>query len=138
MAFDEAFSVHEMLIMPTRKLLGGDDLGILFYAWVVPGIAIILLVGLFMSRFLFRLSAKTRNSFLIAATLYIGGIIGVEFIGGYYAELYWIQNLTYKMITTVEESLEMAGVIVFIWALLVYVADNFEEVRFQMTVTSEP
>ena len=35
------------------------------------------------------------------------------------------------MLTTVEESLEMAGVIIFIWGLLVYFADKHEEVRFR-------
>ena len=48
-----------------------------------------------------------------------GGAIGVELIGGRYLELHGVENLTYAMITTVEESLEMAGVIIFIWALLV-------------------
>jgi hypothetical protein len=33
------------------------------------------------------------------------------------------------MIATVEESCEMAGVIVFIYALLRYLADNYGEVR---------
>ena len=35
------------------------------------------------------------------------------------------------MIPTVEESLEMAGVIIFIWALLKYIAENYKEVRFR-------
>ena len=34
------------------------------------------------------------------------------------------------MIATVEESCEMAGVIVFIYALLRYLADTYGEVRF--------
>jgi hypothetical protein len=67
----------------------------------------------------------------VAAILYIGGAIGVELIGGRYAELHGEENWTYSMITTVEESLEMAGLIVFIWALLEYCADNYKEVRFR-------
>jgi hypothetical protein len=35
------------------------------------------------------------------------------------------------MFTTVEESLEMAGVIVFIWALLKYSATEFRDMQFQ-------
>jgi hypothetical protein len=45
--------------------------------------------------------------------------------------LHGLKNLTYVMLTTVEESLEMAGVIVFIWGLLVYLADNHKEVQFR-------
>lgn len=131
MAADEAWSFHEGLMEPMRQLLGDGKLGVLYFAWVIPGIALVLVLALFFLRFLLRLPAKTRLNFLLAATLYIGGTIGVELIGGRFAELHGIRNLTYSMIVTVEESLEMAGVIIFIWALLVYIADNCKEVRFQ-------
>jgi hypothetical protein len=37
----------------------------------------------------------------------------------------------YSMIAVAEESFEMAGLIVFIWALMKYCADNYKEVRFR-------
>jgi len=129
-AADEAVSLHEMLTEPTRKLLGDGNLGVFYFAWIIPGIALVLVLALFFLRFLLCLPAKTRLTFLMAATLYIGGAIGFELIGGRFAELHGQRNLTYSMIVTVEESLEMAGVIIFIWALLVYIADNHKEVRF--------
>jgi hypothetical protein len=67
-----------------------------------------------------------------AATLFLGGALGVELVGSRYAEFHGGENLTYNIIATVEESLEMAGVIVFIYALLKYIADNYEEVRFRL------
>jgi hypothetical protein len=130
MAADEAWSFHEMLIKPIRKLLGDDNLGVFYYAWVIPGIVLILVLAPFFLRFLLRLPVKTRLTFLMAATLYIGGAIGGELIGGYIDELHGKRNLPYIMIVTVEECLEMAGVIVLIEALLVYIADNYKEVRF--------
>ena len=131
MAADEAVSLHEKLEKPTRKLLGDASLGIFYFAWVIPGIALILVLTLLFVRFLLGLPAKTRLAFLTAAILYLGGSIGVELIEGAYAELHGTQNLTFSMIATVEESLEMAGLIIFIWALLVYFADNYKEVRFR-------
>jgi hypothetical protein len=132
MAVDEAWELHERLIDPVRKLLGHGNLGIFYYAWTLPGLALVLALAPFFSRFLFHLPAKTRLAFLVAATLYIGGAIGVEAIGGRYHELHGRFNLTYSMIATAEESLEMAGLIIFIWALLVYIADTYDEVRFQV------
>jgi hypothetical protein len=67
----------------------------------------------------------------MAAILYIGGAIGVELFEGRYAELHGTSNLTYNMFITVEESLELGGVILFIWGLLVYIADNHKEVRLR-------
>ena len=78
-----------------------------------------------------HLPAKTRFTFLAAAIIYLGGAIGFELIGGRYAELHGSHNLSYNMISTVEESLEMAGVIIFIRALLQYIAGKHKEVRFQ-------
>ena len=68
---------------------------------------------------------------MIAATLYIGGAIGLELIGGRYSELHG-EDLAYSMMTAVEESLELAGIIIFIRALLVYIADNYKEVQIQV------
>jgi hypothetical protein len=101
------------------RLLGGNNLGIFYYAWVIPGIALVFFLGCYFYSFLLRLPTKTRLRFLISAILYLGGCIGFELIGGKYTELYGDQSLTYALITTVEESLEMSGLIVFIWELRV-------------------
>jgi len=126
MAIDEVACFHERLIWPLRTLLGGGHLGVFAFAWVIPGIVLVFGLGLFFLRFLLRLPAKTRLTFLMAAALYVGGAIGFELIGGRYAELNGVLNLTYGMLALVEESLEMAGVIVFIWALLVYLVDTYK------------
>jgi hypothetical protein len=131
MTIDEAAAIHERLIKPIRGLLGDGHVGILYFAWVVPGIAVVFVLMLFFLRFLLRLPARTTVAFVVAATLYIGGALGFELVGGRYVELHGPENLTYSMITTIEESLEMAGLIVFVYALLKYIADNYKEVRFQ-------
>ena len=131
MAADEAFEFHEGLVKPVRRLMGDEDHGFFFFAWVVPGMALVGLAALFFWRFVWRLPAKTRLGFAIAATLFLGGAVGMELIGGRFAELHGADNWTFIMIATVEESLEMAGVIVFIHALLAYLADNYEEVRLR-------
>jgi hypothetical protein len=131
MAYDEVFMVHERLIHPMRALWGDSSLGIFYYAWVIPGVALIFCLGLFFLRFLLRLPKSTRFTFLVAASLYLGGSIGFEFIGGWYAELNGTTDLAYNAITTIEESLEMAGLIVFIDALLAYLAGHFGAVELE-------
>ena len=128
-AIDEAFQVHEKLISPFRTWMGDDNLGVFYFAWVIPGIILTFILGLFFLRFLLHLHVKTRLRFLMAATIYIGGAIGMELIGGAHAEIYGRSNITFIMMVTVEEGLEMAGLIFFIWALLKYFADNHNELR---------
>lgn len=131
MAVDEGWSIHEKLAQPLREILGDGPLGIFYFAWVIPGIAVVCVLALFFFSFLLRLPAKTRLRFVVAAVLFLGGALGFELLGGRYFEVHGPVNLMYSMITTLEEGLEMAGVIVFIYGLLQYMADNYEEVQFR-------
>ena len=141
MAYDEGFQVHENLVGIVRPLLGDGKLGFFYYAWVVPAIPFVFVLALFFYKFLQRLPTTTRLIFVIAASVYLSGCIGFELIGGRYDELYGYgryhilygyENFTYNMISTVEESLEMAGLIIFLYGLLVYLAENYKEVRFRI------
>lgn len=134
MAFDEAFQVHEALetlVVPVKSFLGNRGSGALLLAWVIPAIALVFAFALPFLRFLLHLPPTTRRGFLVAATIYIGGAVVVDLVGVRYVELHGSKNWTYSMIATVEESLEMAGLIVFLWALLRYCADNYKEVRLR-------
>ena len=129
MTLDEGASLHERLVNPIRWLLGGGSLGIFYFAWVIPGMGVLCVLGLFFHKFLLTLPSRTRFHFLLAATLYLGGAIGIELVEGRHVELYGRENLTYGMMTALEEGLEMAGVIVFIYALMKYIVENYKEVR---------
>jgi hypothetical protein len=115
-----------------RSLLGAGELGIFYYAWVVPAFALIVVLGFFFLRFAFWLPVKTRTSFFLAAFLFVGGAIGIELIGGWFDEVYGYDNLSYNLISTVEESFEMAGLIVFIRALVEYTGDVFGRVEVRV------
>lgn len=135
MAFDEIGEVHEKLIEPMRAALGGKDLGVFYFAWVVPAIALVGALGFLFLRFWWRLPVRTRALFLIAGCLYLGGAIGVELLDGKYAEIYGKKNLTYMLMSNAEESLEIAGVIAFIYALLDYLANHYKSIELRFTST---
>ncbi len=130
MAIDEASSIHELLIDPIRQLLGNGNLGIFHFAWVIPFIALVFVLAIFFFRFLLHLPLKTRIAFIIAAALYIAGVLGYELIGGRYLEQYG-ENLTYSMLTTFEESLEMTGTVLFDWALLIYISNTYKAIQIR-------
>lgn len=131
MAVDEATSIHEKLNGPMRRLLGDERPAIFHFAWLLPGIVFVLAIGLLFLRFLLHLPAKTRLLFFMAASLYLGGAIVLELIGSYYAFTYGIRSWPLIVSGHIEESLEMAGVIVFIFALLQYMAEIYGEMRFE-------
>ena len=56
----------------------------------------------------------------------------MELVAGHYASLHGHVSLTFATLATVEESMEMAGIIVFIYALLKFIEDHYGEVRFRV------
>jgi hypothetical protein len=131
MGVDEAWSFHEKLSASMRELLGGAHLGAFYYAWVLPALVLVLVLGLVFLRFLWRLPAATRVQFIVAGAVYVGGAVGIEMIEGLYDEVHGDRNLVTALTATVQETLEMAGAILFIRALLGYLADRFGEVQLR-------
>lgn len=134
MSIDEAAGLHELLIAPVRKAY---DLGGAFnFAWVVPGAIFCLYLAVHYWKFLFHLPLRTRILVCIAAGLYVGGAIGLEMLGGWYAESHGSENWPYTIIATLEETCEMSGLVVFMHALLGYVRTKLKEIR--LVVEEEP
>ena len=128
MAVDEASGIHESLHRPGQWLLGSYATGIFTYAWVIFGIAFVLTFAIAYLQFYLHLDPQAKKQFFFAAIAFLGGAIGMELWESYYNGLHGKHNLPYAMLTTVEEGLEMAGIIIFINALLAYVMKQHEEI----------
>jgi hypothetical protein len=124
LSLDEIAMLHEYPIDPLREALGTT--GPLYYAWVIPGLAAVVVCGLAYVRCWWHLPARTRGLCLLAAAAFVGGAVGVEMLSGMQASRYGEQNLTYALIVHLEEALEMLGVVIFIYALADYVARYVE------------
>ncbi len=117
MAMDEILAIHERSTEPLREAF--DAGGLLYWTWVIPGIAIVLVLGLAFTPFLRRLPQRTFRLVMIAACTYILGAIVIEMFGGYFYDSYGGGVLTDVSII-LEETAEMTGVIVYIYAICAY------------------
>jgi hypothetical protein len=117
LALDELLSLHEEL---TDRI----DIDMLDrftrFSWVVVGSCLVVVFAVAFGRFFLRLPPMTRRLFLLAGMLFVGGSLGMEAIGGYYGGPDRQDSLPYVIAAHVEEVLEMAGIAVFIYALLSY------------------
>jgi len=138
MSFDEIAAIHERSIEPMRALMGEKGLGVLYFAWVVPAIVLVVFLALYFLKFLFNLPARTRYTFILAGFIFLGGSIGVEMISARSTELYGVETLAYMVLTTIEEMCEMGGVILFIYGLLSYMAEFYTDFSFRITATVPP
>ncbi|MGD1898195.1 MAG: hypothetical protein ACFB16_14720 [Phormidesmis sp.] len=120
LAMDEWLSFHEKLSDVIRPWLPAT--GIFHFAWIVAGMTFLAIIALVYWRFLMHLDRSCRQGFLTAASIFIVGAIGMEMLSGYYVDTH--QQWNYHIwlgLTTIEEGLEMFGVIVFIRTLLTYI-----------------
>jgi hypothetical protein len=132
LAIDEVSSLHENMIGPLRRALNTS--GPLYWAWVIPygGAAAFLTLAYY--RFLKRLPKRTMMLFIVSGALFILGTIGFEMLGSGLAEQYGgnfdrlYKSLLYTFYYTCEETCEMVGIALFIYALLDYMAKEFNHV----------
>jgi hypothetical protein len=140
LSVDEAASIHERMGDPLvhrwLEAIGYLDSALLVIgtAWVLAGVLFAVIVFLLFWRFLQDLPLATKALFLIAGALYIAGAIGLEAVGGQYLAHHGGNTLTYSMMVAVEEGLEMFGVVVFLYALMLYMAT--QGIGFQVVLNS--
>lgn len=118
LSIDEAVGLHEQLNELVH--LGGP----LYFGWIVPAGAAVLLLGVAYLRFLRRLPPETRRRFILAGLLYVGGALVMEIPLGVWTEAHGDAGLGYSLIDFVEETLEMTGATLFLLALLRHAAHH--------------
>jgi hypothetical protein len=116
LSIDEAVGFHERTIRPLRTALGTD--GILYYAWVIPAGVLVAVLALVYATFIRALPGRSRNLVVLAAILFVGGALVAELFGAGQVASSGQANLTYVAVSTTEELLEMLGVVLFLYALM--------------------
>ncbi|MGH7549283.1 MAG: hypothetical protein ACREMD_13985 [Gemmatimonadota bacterium] len=117
-SMDEVAAVHERIdaLVPPRLV---EPFGewITVHPWVIFGLPAVLLLGALYVPFLRALPDRTRRFFLLAAAAYVGGAIGAESLHGA-INVYYGGGVFTSLAILLEESLEMTGVVIFIYGLL--------------------
>ncbi|CAA9440573.1 MAG: hypothetical protein AVDCRST_MAG51-3242, partial [uncultured Ramlibacter sp.] len=116
----EAASLHEVLIEPLRDAFNLG--GFLWFGWVIVGAVFVLVFSMSYLRFLAHLPARSRWLFLLSGAMYVTGALVLEMVGAwvYLAGEPTQELLAYMVVMTLEESLEMTGILLFNLALTDY------------------
>lgn len=129
-SLDETGTIHEKLTPIIQEQLNVS--GFFYFGWVIVGIAAVLIVGLLYLPFLRRLPAHTRNWFILAGAIYVGGALVVESVS---ANIWYLGNgtsLRFSAVGTVEEWMEMIGVITLIYGVLQHIRREIGAVQFSV------
>ena len=117
-SYDEFYGLHERLSDVLSQNVGGS--GLLHFAWAVP-LGLLALVGLWLLMpFLNSLGRPTRRLAVMSALIYLTGAVGMEMIAGPVIEELGRHTFQYRLLTNLEEGLEVAGILLFIYTLQQY------------------
>ena len=133
MAIDEIVSIHEILIIPEVS----EALNLPWFLhsmWVIPGTVFVVWFAKRYWKFSRHLPLKSQQHFITAACIYVGGALIMEMIGSHLAEAQGQQYLPYALIATVEEVMEMSGIIMFIYGLLYYLSQWSNILNLQIDI----
>ncbi len=117
LAIDEVARLHEKLAAPMDNLFDlSGPLG--FFPWIIGFIPFLIILGLVYMKFILALPNRTRNLIILSGVIYVLGAIGFELAGGWYTINFGVNKDMRFILYTIEETLEMLGVLLFIFALL--------------------
>jgi hypothetical protein len=121
LALDETSSIHEKMIQEIRGTFNAS--GLFHFSWVIAAIPFVIILGLYLLRFILSLPKTTKTLFVLSATLFVTGAIGLEMLGGLIVDELTDAHYLYWFVASLEEVLEISGVIVFNHALLKYLVN---------------
>lgn len=132
-SLEDAVGFHELATEPLRSALHAT--GFLYHSWTILGLIFTPIGALIYCKFFFHLPLKIRQLFLLAAMLYVGGALGMEILRGPYNAVYGDENMIAAILRTLEEFCQMFGIVIFIYALLLYISIYLKEVHIYIKST---
>lgn len=130
MSMDEILMFHEQVSAPIRTLLHTQ--GFFYFAWLVPATILIITFLIININLFFSLPPRFQKSFFIASLIYFIGAFLMEMVGGKFLSFYGQNNFGYAIITTIEESFELVGLIILLNSLLSYCKDELPNLSIKL------
>jgi len=127
LGFDESAKIHENLGDLSERFV--EATGYLHYPWVISYSLLVLILGFVYIRFFWNMKRKVFFSFMGAAFIFLSGAVGFELLGAKEASLHGADTILYCSLYTIEESLEIFGVIYLISILLNLLKDVTIEIN---------
>lgn len=135
LAIDEAVQFHEMIDAAINRII--QTSGLLYLPWVIVGGIFVVVFAVYFIPFVARKSKRTLRLFVFAGAVFVFGAIGMEMVAGVIfeaagSEELGIQSVLHTVSQSIEELCEMLGIVLFIYALLDYLATHYKaiDIRF--------
>lgn len=132
LSFDEAFALHEGLGGLTEEYIKESGIlqvsGLLYFPWIIPYAFLTSILGILYVPFFLRLPRKTFILLVLSAGIFLTGAGFFDMLGGREAELNGYYSVTYTVLYTIEEFLEMSGIVLLMFTLLAYIEQQYGDI----------
>ncbi|MBB5376851.1 hypothetical protein HNQ07_002315 [Deinococcus metalli] len=131
LSVDEVAQIHERVATGVRRIVA--DSAVLHYAWVAPYALVVLAVIVTFVPFLLHLPRRTAGGMILAGALYVLGAMGLEVFEGVLDFEGHFFSVAMAALVTIEESLEMCSVVLFIGVLLDYLRRQLPDLHLDLS-----
>ncbi|MDX2416089.1 MAG: hypothetical protein QNK19_01360 [Xanthomonadales bacterium] len=100
--------------------------------WTTFGAGLVLVMGIVFLPFWLSLPKRTRVLFLIAGAIYVGGAVGVEWGTIWHEDHGELDTLGYNLWNALEEFMEMAGIVLYIYAISAHIEACRQGARLEL------
>ena len=135
LAIDEIFQIHELFVIPELRQYVHPSLASI---WVIPYAAIAAYFAIKFVPFFISQGRRMSQLSLASGVIYVTGAIGMEACNSWLVMTGEIsrQGFWYEAISGIEEFLEMTGIIIFIYALLLALMKRQKKLSFKFSIAS--
>lgn len=132
-SLDEIAYLHEGI----NNYMSSNDIGILKIGWVLPASVFVVIAGLWFAPFILQLPQKTKRLFILAASVFLTGALGLEIVDNFLLSDMDVQSVPVLTSNHFQDLLEMFGTSIFIYALLDYIGAHLNPMRLAIRVNSK-
>lgn len=132
MSLEEILGIHSQATKVLRSIVSITEGPGYILALGAIGLVALGVLALVFGRFYLHLPSRWRWWFTAAAVIYLIGVFASDAIGDYLRTASGDSTLPYIVVLTIEEALEMIGVLIFIVMLLEYIRTFVGSVSFQV------
>lgn len=129
LSLDEIAYLHEGIGSFMRQQ-GFDTIKI---GWILPASIFVVVAGLWFAPFILSLPQKTKRLFIISASVFLTGALGLEIVDNFLVSDFDVQSPTILTSNHLQDLLEMFGVSIFIYALLSHIGAYLNPLRLSIS-----
>lgn len=129
-SIDEGVRLHEMIHTVMIKFV--ETRGLLYFPWVIPAAVFVVAFVAIYIPFLRHINRRSAILFVVAGGIYVLGTIGLDMVGGVVIQNFGEVSLQHTVSQLAEESCEMFGIVLFLYALLDYIRRCIGPVRVRL------